>query len=173
MNKADPYRQYVAHMISYASGGKETFAGKRVAISGSGNVAQYAALKVLELGGKVITLSDSKGALVATGEEGFNETDIELIAKLKLDRGYLTALHTTEDSFKSRFKYLPGERPWCHVGKVDVALPSATQNEVSEQEAKELIASGCKFLAEGSNMGSTQEAINVYEEDRKSRKAGE
>ncbi|KAG0633257.1 NADP-specific glutamate dehydrogenase [Tuber brumale] len=162
---------YVSHMISYSSGGKETFAGKRVAISGSGNVAQYAALKVLELGGKVVTLSDSKGALVAIGEEGFNETDIELIAKLKLDRKYLTELHTAEDSFQSRFKYLPGERPWSHVEKVDVALPSATQNEVSEQEARALIGKGCKFLAEGSNMGSTQEAINVYEDDRKYRKA--
>jgi glutamate dehydrogenase (NADP+) len=160
-------------MISYSSGGKETFAGKRVAISGSGNVAQYAALKVLELGGKVISLSDSKGALVVTGEEGFNETDIELIAKVKLDRGYLTDLQTTEDSFRTRFRYLPGQRPWSNVDKVDIALPSATQNEVSEQEAKDLIASGCKFLAEGSNMGSTQEAIDVYEVDRATRKAGE
>ena len=58
--------QYVDHMIKYASGGKESFAGKRVAISGSGNVAQFAALKVLELGGIVVSLSDSKGSLVAT-----------------------------------------------------------------------------------------------------------
>lgn len=162
---------YVSHMLSYASGGKETFAGKRVAISGSGNVAQYAALKVLELGGRVITLSDSKGALIATSEEGFNESDIEQIAQLKLDRKYLTELHSTQDSFQSRFKYLPGARPWSNVERVDIALPSATQNEVSEQEAKDLIAAGCKFIAEGSNMGSTQEAINVYEEDRRTRKA--
>jgi len=163
---------YVSHMISYASGGKESFAGKRVAISGSGNVAQYAALKVLELGGKVISLSDSKGALIATGEEGFNEADVEQIAKVKLDRGYLTQLYEAEHStLKSRFKYLPGARPWSHVEKVDVVLPSATQNEVSEQEAKDLIAAGCKFLAEGSNMGSTQEAINVYEKDRAEKKS--
>ncbi|KAH8150676.1 uncharacterized protein LAJ45_05372 [Morchella importuna] len=162
---------YVSHMLSYASGGKETFAGKRVAISGSGNVAQYAALKVLELGGRVITLSDSKGALIATSGEGFNESDIEQIAQLKLDRKYLTELYSAQDSFKSRFKYLPGARPWSNVEHVDIALPSATQNEVSEQEAKDLIAAGCKFIAEGSNMGSTQEAINVYEEDRRTRKA--
>ncbi|KAL7272054.1 NADP-dependent glutamate dehydrogenase [Rhizina undulata] len=162
---------YVAHMISYASGGKESFAGKRVAISGSGNVAQYAALKVLELGGTVISLSDSKGALVVKGEEGFNEADIELIAKLKLERKDLTQLYEAEDSMQSRFTYIPGARPWSNLAKVDVALPSATQNEVSEQEAKDLIAAGCKFLAEGSNMGSTQEAINVYEADRAARKA--
>lgn len=158
-------------MLSYASGGKDTIAGKRVAISGSGNVAQYAALKTLELGGKVITLSDSKGALIATGEEGFNATDIELIADLKLNRKSLTELYETNSSFKSRFKYLPGARPWSNVERVDIALPSATQNEVSGQEAKDLIAAGCKFLAEGSNMGSTQEAIEVYEADRRDRKA--
>lgn len=162
---------YVSHMISYASGGKESLAGKRVAISGSGNVAQYAALKVLELGGKVISLSDSKGALVAQTDEGFTEADVELIAKLKLDRGYLTQLYQAEDSaLPSRFRYLPGERPWCHVGSVDVVLPSATQNEVSETEAKALIAAGARFLAEGSNMGSTQEAIDVYEADRAARR---
>jgi len=162
---------YVSHMISYATGGKETFAGKRVAISGAGNVAQYAALKVLELGGIVISLSDSKGALIVTGDEGFTAADVELIAKVKLQHKYLTEVHSTEESFGKRFKYVEGARPWSHLGKVDVALPSATQNEVSAQEAKDLIAAGCKYLAEGSNMGSTQEAIDVYEADRAQRKA--
>lgn len=163
---------YVSHMIKYASGGKESFEGKRVAISGSGNVAQYAALKAIELKAKVISLSDSKGALIAKdADNGFTEEDVALIAKLKLDRQYLNQLYDAEDSFQSRFTYLPGARPWSNVGKVDVALPSATQNEVSEQEAKDLIAAGCKFIAEGSNMGSTQEAIDVYEADRKERKA--
>lgn len=158
-------------MLSYASGGKDTIAGKRVAISGSGNVAQYAALKTLELGGKVVTLSDSKGALIAVGEEGFNETDIELIAELKLNRMSLTDLYQSNSTFQTRFRYLPGARPWSNVERIDIALPSATQNEVSEQEAKDLIAAGCKYLAEGSNMGSTQEAIEVYEADRRERKA--
>lgn len=157
-------------MIQYASGGKESFQGKRVAISGSGNVAQFAARKALELGATVISLSDSKGALVATGEKGFTEEDVALIAKLKLDRKYLPELHEAEDSFQSRFRWIPGARPWTHVGKVDIALPSATQNEVDADEAKALIAAGCRFLAEGSNMGSTQEAIDVYEADRKERK---
>jgi glutamate dehydrogenase (NADP+) len=160
-------------MISYSSGGKETIAGKRVAISGAGNVAQYAALKVIELGGKVISLSDSKGALIATGEDGFSETDVELIAQLKLDRGYLTDLYAANSSFPARFKYLPGKRPWSYVENVDIALPSATQNEVSNKQANDLIRKGCKILAEGSNMGSTQEAIDVYEGDRKAKKAGE
>jgi len=163
---------YVSHMISYASGGKESFEGKRVAISGSGNVAQFAALKVIELGGTVVSLSDSKGALVATGTEGFNESDIALIAETKLKRKALDNIYSAEDSsLPARFRYLPGERPWKHVGSVDVALPSATQNEVSADEAEALIAAGCKYLAEGSNMGSTQEAIDVYEADRKTRKA--
>jgi len=161
---------YVQHMIKYATGGKESIEGKRVAISGSGNVAQYAALKCMELKAKVVSLSDSKGALISKDENGFNEDDIARIAKLKLDRKYLTELHTEEESFQTRFTYLPGARPWSNVGKIDVALPSATQNEVSEQEAKDLIAAGCRFLAEGSNMGSTQEAIDVYEADRAARK---
>lgn len=152
-------------MIQYASGGKETFAGKRVAISGSGNVAQYAALKVIELGGTVVSLSDSKGAIIATGEKGFSPEVISQIAQLKVDRKALTEL-----SIESDFKYIPGVRPWKEVGKVDVALPSATQNEVSGDEAQALIDAGCKFIAEGSNMGSTQEAIDVFEAHRKEKK---
>ena len=157
-------------MIKYASGGTESFAGKRVAISGSGNVAQYAALKSLELGATVISLSDSKGALVATGDAGFTEADVALIAQLKLDRKSLPELYTVEESFQSRFKWIEGARPWTHVERVDIALPSATQNEVSAEEAAALIAAGCKYLAEGSNMGSTQGAIDVYEADRAEKK---
>jgi glutamate dehydrogenase (NADP+) len=155
---------YVDHMIKYASGGKESFAGKRVAISGSGNVAQYAALKVIELGGKVVSLSDSKGALIATDEAGFNPEHIEAIAQLKLQRKALTALENHS------FKYVEGARPWKEVGKVDIALPSATQNEVSGDEAEALVAAGCKFIAEGSNMGCTQEAIDVFEAHRREKK---
>lgn len=161
---------YVQHMIAYASGGKESFKGKRVAISGSGNVAQFAALKALELGATVISLSDSKGALVATGEKGFTEADIAQIADLKLERKYLPELYQAEENFQSRFKWIPGARPWTHVDKVDIALPSATQNEVNAEEAHALIRAGCKYLAEGSNMGSEQGAIDVYEADRVARK---
>lgn len=156
-------------MIQYASGGKESFAGKRVAISGSGNVAQYAALKVIELGGTVISLSDSKGAIVATGEKGFSPEHIDTIADLKLKRKSLTEISNTAE-LKSDFKYIDGARPWLHCGKVDVALPSATQNEVSQEEAEGLIKAGAKFIAEGSNMGCTQEAIDVFEAHRRENK---
>ncbi len=158
-------------MIKYASGGKESFAGKRVAVSGSGNVAQYAALKVIELGGTVVSLSDSKGAIVATTDKGIDPEMIETVAKLKVDRKQLSEVANTSD-FSSKVKYIDGARPWLQVGKVDVALPSATQNEVSKEEAEGLIKAGCKFIAEGSNMGCTQEAIEVFESHRKSNKDG-
>lgn len=157
------------HMIQYASDGKESFSGKRVAISGSGNVAQYAALKAIELGATVVSLSDSKGTIVANDEKGITIDDIAIIAQLKVDRKQLTELVNSE-SHKDKFKYIDGARPWTHVGKVDIALPSATQNEVSGDEAKALIEAGAKFIAEGSNMGCSQDAINVFEEDRKTKK---
>ncbi|KAF2085907.1 putative Glutamate/Leucine/Phenylalanine/Valine dehydrogenase [Saccharata proteae CBS 121410] len=155
---------YVEHMIKYASGGKESFKGKKVAISGSGNVAQYAALKVIELGGTVVSLSDSKGAMIATEAAGFTPEVIAKIADIKTARKQLTELSDP------KYKYIEGARPWKHVGNVDVALPSATQNEVSGDEAEALVAAGCKFIAEGSNMGCTQEAIDVFEAHRKSSK---
>jgi glutamate dehydrogenase (NADP+) len=156
-------------MIQYASGGKESFSGKRVAISGSGNVAQYAALKAIELGATIISLSDSKGALIATDEKGFTPEEISTIADLKVKRKQLTEISESSE-YKSKFKYVEGARPWTHVEKVDVALPSATQNEVSGEEAEALIKAGAKFIAEGSNMGCTQEAINIFEKARKEKK---
>jgi glutamate dehydrogenase/leucine dehydrogenase len=121
--------------------------GKKVLISGAGNVAQYAALKVLELGGTVLSLSDSNGSLVATGSEGFTAEDIAAIADIKLARKSMTAFDAG-----SKFKWHEGARPWTLVEKADVALPSATQNEVSEDEAKALIKAGVRYVAEGSNM---------------------
>lgn len=150
-------------MINYATGGD--FKGKRVAISGSGNVAQYAALKVIELGGVVLSLSDSKGAIIATTEEGITPADIAIIAQLKVERKQLAELANTA-SFKGQVKYLEGIRPWLHVGEVDVALPCATQNEVSGDEAAGLIKAGCQFIAEGSNMGCTPDAIDIFESHR-------
>lgn len=135
---------YVEEMMKYAK--KGSFAGKRVAISGSGNVAQYAALKCIELGATVVSLSDSRGCLVAEGDTHFTPEQIEEIATVKLARKPLT-----EFSGKSAFKYIEGARPWVHVGHVDVALPCATQNEVNEEEAKTLVNNGALFIAEGSN----------------------
>ncbi|KAI0833029.1 NADP-specific glutamate dehydrogenase [Hypoxylon sp. FL0890] len=157
---------YVEHMLAHA--GKGSFKGKRVAISGSGNVAQYAALKAIELGATVVSLSDSKGALIADGEAYFTPEHINEIAAIKLDRKPLT-----EFNAKSQFKYIEGARPWVHVGKVDIALPCATQNEVSKDEAETLVKNGALFVAEGSNMGCTQEAIDVFEAVRKEKGGAE
>ncbi|ETN36608.1 NADP-specific glutamate dehydrogenase [Cyphellophora europaea CBS 101466] len=157
---------YVEEMMKWASGGSDSFAGKKVAISGSGNVAQYAAYKVIELGGTVVSLSDSKGALIATSATGITPEMVEIVAKLKVERKYLADVAETAD-FGSTTKYVAGARPWLQVGDVDVALPCATQNEVSGEEAEGLVRAKCKFLAEGSNMGCTQEAIDVFEAHRR------
>lgn len=148
-------------MLKYAKQG--SFEGKTVAISGSGNVAQYAALKAIELGAKVVSLSDSKGAILAPEGKSFTAEDVEKIAALKVKRQALTEFHHVDD-----YKYIDGARPWTHV-KVDIALPCATQNEVSKEEAEALVASGARFIAEGSNMGCTQDAIDVFEAVRKTK----
>ncbi|KAH6626448.1 NADP-specific glutamate dehydrogenase [Chaetomium sp. MPI-SDFR-AT-0129] len=153
---------YVGHMLELAGAGD--WKGKRVAISGSGNVAQYAALKCIELGATIVSLSDSKGALVASGEGQVTVEDIEAIADLKLKRKSLS-----EYSAKGNLQYIEGVRPWLHVGQVDVALPCATQNEVSKEEALGLVAGGARFVAEGSNMGCTLEAIEVFENERRTK----
>ncbi|KAI5918902.1 putative Glutamate/Leucine/Phenylalanine/Valine dehydrogenase [Camillea tinctor] len=158
---------YVEHMIKYA--GKGSLAGKRVAISGSGNVAQYAALKCIELGATVVSLSDSKGCLIAEGAGvSFTPDQITAIADIKLARKPLTEFVAATGA--KGFRYIDGARPWVHVGAVDIALPSATQNEVSGDEARALVANaaglGALFVAEGSNMGCTQDAIDVFEAER-------
>ena len=150
---------YVSHMLEYA--GLGSMAGKRVAISGSGNVAQYAALKCIELGGRVVSMSDSKGALLAVNGNSFTPEQVHQIAALKVQRKALT-----DFDYKGDFKWLEGQRPWKHVGEVDIALPCATQNEVSEDEAKALVAAGALIVAEGSNMGCTQEAVDYLEAQR-------
>lgn len=156
-------------MIQYATKGKETFAGKRVVVSGSGNVAQYAALKVIELGGTVLSLSDSQGSLIALSSGGFTPAEIESIAALKVARRQLNSIFSSGEAelfSQDKFIYIANARPWLHVGKVDVALPCATQNEISGEEAQGLIDAGVKYVAEGSNMGSTQEAIDIFEAHR-------
>ena len=152
---------YVEHMLQHA--GRGGFAGKRVAISGSGNVAQYAALKVIELGATVVSLSDSKGSLVAPSDDAsFTAEHVEQIAALKAERRALS-----DFEHGGRYTYVEGARPWVHAGKVDVALPCATQNEVSRDEAEALVRSGVLVVAEGSNMGCTQEAIDLFEAERR------
>ncbi|MCZ6727969.1 MAG: NADP-specific glutamate dehydrogenase [Acidobacteria bacterium] len=135
----------------------EDFAGKRVLVSGSGNVAQYATEKILELGGKVLTLSDSDGSIV--DEEGIDQEKFEWILDLKNNRrGRISEYAEKYDSAT----YLEGQRPWSVEG--DVALPCATQNEILAADAEELLASGCTCVAEGANMPTKPAAIERFQE---------
>lgn len=154
---------YVEKMIEAATGGKESFQGKKVLISGSGNVAQYAGLKAIELGATVLSLSDSTGSYIAkSADKGFTPEEILKVQELKGTRQGLQAL----EAQLPNFTWHEGKRPWTLVDKVDIALPCATQNEVSGPEAEYLVKAGAKYIAEGSNMGSTAEAIHVYETNR-------
>ncbi|KAI0337451.1 NADP-specific glutamate dehydrogenase [Trametopsis cervina] len=159
---------YVQHMIAkycpeYSFDKKSTL----VAITGSGNVAQYTALKIIELGGTVLSLSDSKGSLVATDAAGYSKEDVEAIATLKLQGGSLNSLVGQGSFTQDKFAYHAGQRPWGLLEKIHIALPCATQNEISGEEAEVLIKAGVKIVAEGSNMGSTQEAVDIFEKSRK------
>ncbi|KAI4196503.1 MAG: hypothetical protein LQ346_003208 [Caloplaca aetnensis] len=158
---------FIGLMMRYrAQGAKEEgWTGKRVAISGAGNVALWAAMKAIKLGAILVSLSDSKGAIVAVGEAGIGEDDVSDIMGLKKERKQLLEL---KKSHEKSFKYIEGERPWKHVAAVDVALPSATQNELLEDDAQHLLSAGCKYVAEGSNMGCSQEAIRIFEAHRRS-----
>lgn len=127
---------------------------KVVAISGSGNVAQYATEKVTQLGGKVVTLSDSSGYIY--DPKGIDKEKLAYVMHLKnVKRGRIK-----EYADKYGVDYIEGERPWGV--KCDVAMPNATQNEISGDEARELIKNGCYCISEGANMPSTQEAVEVY-----------
>lgn len=132
----------------------ESIKGKTVAISGAGNVAQYATQKVLQLGGKVVTLSDSNGTIY--DPDGIDEEKLEYVFDLKnVKRGRIR-----EYAEKYRVEYWENERPW--KAKCDIALPCATQNEISESDAKTLVDNGCICVAEGANMPSEASAIEVF-----------
>lgn len=135
----------------------ESFKGKTVVISGSGNVAQYATEKATQLGGKVVTMSDSGGYIYDS--EGINEEKLAFVMDLKnVKRGRISEYVNKYPSAK----YFEGKRPW--EVKCDIALPCATQNELDDTEAKMLVANGCICVAEGANMPSTPEAIAVFHE---------
>ncbi|HBT58978.1 MAG TPA: NADP-specific glutamate dehydrogenase [Pseudomonas sp.] len=135
----------------------DSFEGKRVAISGSGNVAQYAAQKVLELGAKVISVSDSGGTLYYP--DGMTQAQWDTLMTLKNEqRGRLESLHGDGCEF------IAGQRPW-HL-PCDIALPCATQNELDADDARHLIENGCIAVAEGANMPSTLEAVDLLQEHR-------
>lgn len=129
--------------------------GKRVAISGSGNVATYTAKKLLSLGAKVVSMSDSNGSIYVP--DGITEEQLEYIFKLKnIYRGRIR-----EFAEEYGCQYFEGERPWHHA-KCDIAMPSATQNEIDGDDARALLANGCIAVSEGANMPSTPEAIKEF-----------
>ncbi len=137
----------------------DSFDGKKVVISGAGNVAQYAAEKAIELGATVLTLSDSGGYIY--DEEGINTEKLKHVMYIKNEqRGRIG------DYIKKypKAKYFPGERPWSVP--CDIALPCATQNELNGEEAKTLVANGCICISEGANMPSTPEAIQEFQKGK-------
>jgi len=137
----------------------ESVEGKKAVVSGAGNVAQYTVEKLNALGAKVITLSDSGGTIV--DPDGIGGEKLQWVKELKNEhRGriseYVEHLRSAE--------YLPGKRPWSVP--CDLAFPSATQNEIDEDDAKQLVHNGCYCVCEGANMPSTPEAIEVFHQAR-------
>jgi glutamate dehydrogenase (NADP+) len=137
----------------------DSFKGKRVLVSGSGNVAQYATEKVLELGGKVLTLSDSNGFIV--DKDGIDKEKLAFVMDLKnVKRGRIKE-YTAK---YPKAEYHDGNGIWNVPG--DVALPCATQNELNGEDARALVKNGCKAVAEGANMPSTPEAVHCFLENK-------
>ncbi|MEJ2378213.1 MAG: NADP-specific glutamate dehydrogenase [Pseudolabrys sp.] len=130
-------------------------AGKRVNISGSGNVAIHAAQKVIDLGGKVMTLSDSEGFV--HDPDGISQSKLDWIKHLKSSRG--RRISEVQKEF-SGVTFHPGKLPW--YVPCDIAMPCATQNEIDGDAARALIANGCIAVAEGANMPSSSEAIHAF-----------
>jgi len=136
----------------------ESFKGKVCSVSGSGNVAQYTVEKLNQLGAKAVSLSDSNGTIHDPG--GIDAEKLAFVLELKnVRRGRIK-----EYADKYKVQYLEGKRPWAI--KCDCAFPSATQNEVNEEDAKTLLKNGCMLIAEGANMPSTPEAIEQYLENK-------
>jgi glutamate dehydrogenase (NADP+) len=133
----------------------QDFNNKVVAISGSGNVAQYACEKATQLGAKVVTLSDSSGYIY--DKDGIDAEKLRFVMELKnVKRGRIK-----EYAEKFNCEFIEGQRPWSV--DCDIALPCATQNELNGEEAKTLIANGCICISEGANMPSTPEAIEAFQ----------
>jgi glutamate dehydrogenase (NADP+) len=133
----------------------DSFSGKTVVVSGSGNVAQYAIQKATQLGGKVVTASDSSGYIFDA--DGIDAEKLAYIMEIKnVNYGRIS-------DYVAKYPnatFVAGKRPW--EVKCDIALPCATQNELNGEEAKTLVANGCSCVAEGANMPSTPEAIEVF-----------
>lgn len=132
----------------------ETLEGKKIAISGSGNVALHAAEKAIELGASVVSLSDSNGTLYV--QQGL---DFDLLEQIKLHKT-VNRQRLSEFAAKNKLSYFADQRPW-HI-PVDIALPCATQNELNGAEAELLVKNGVICVAEGANMPCTADAVNCF-----------
>ena len=144
---------YFAQSMLHTRG--EQFTGKRVVISGSGNVAQYACDKAIQLGAKVLTVSDSNG-FVKFPDSGMTEAHVAALLELKNERRERLSVYAKEQGLE----YFADQKPWgvpC-----DIALPCATQNELDEAAAKTLLANGVQCVAEGANMPSTLGAVEAF-----------
>lgn len=140
-----------------------TTEGKIAAVSGSGNVAQYTVEKLLQLGGKVVTLSDSSGTIV--DEAGIDRQKLDFVLELKnVRRG---RIQEYADQFN--VPYFPDSSVWDVISeqslKVDMAFPSATENEIEEQHAQALVDNGCICVSEGANMPSTLDAVHIFQDN--------
>lgn len=137
---------------------KDSLKGKTVTVSGSGNVAQFACEKLIELGAKPVTLSDSSGFIY--DPDGITQEKIEYVKKLKSVR----SARISEYAKKFNVEYVEGKRPWSI--KCDIALPCATENELNLDDAKKLTDNGCYVVAEGANMPSTTNAVHHFIEQK-------
>jgi glutamate dehydrogenase (NADP+) len=137
---------------------KDSLKGKTVTVSGSGNVAQFACEKLIKLGAKPVTLSDSSGFIY--DPDGITQEKIEYVKKLKSVR----SARISEYAKKFNVEYVEGKRPWSI--KCDIALPCATENELNLDDAKKLTDNGCFVVAEGANMPSTTNAVHHFIEQK-------
>lgn len=147
---------FAQEMLERLKSGME---GQKVAISGSGNVAQYAAEKAIDLGANVVSLSDSGGTVHMPA--GLAREQLEWLKELK---GRDPSRRISEFADQFGIEFLKGQNPWGI--KCDVAIPCATQNEISGKEAKALLMNGCRCVVEGANMPSTLEAVSVFQDAR-------
>ncbi len=132
---------------------REDFDNRKVLISGSGNVAQYTAEKIISEGGKVISMSDSGGTILC--KDGLTHENLEFIMDLKnVKRGRISEV---ADKI-SNVEYVAGQKPW-QLAEASVALPSATQNELDLEDARALVKNGCICVSEGANMPTTPDAV--------------
>lgn len=143
---------FVQHMLKTRD---ESIEGKRVVISGSGNVSQYAAEKALQLGAKVLSVSDSNG-YVRFDDKGMSQAQFAALLELKNERRERLSVYAEEQGLQ----YFEGKKPWDIA--CDIALPCATQNELKGEDAKTLLKNGCICVAEGANMPSTLDAAEAF-----------